>query len=267
MDIKFPSYRSLFEETKIQLNSLMEIALDDLEIEKDKNKFIFLLVGNINLKINTICFLLENNIVDSIIGLQRIIFELQIAFQSYCSSNNKENFLELYWKKRDFETTIKWDRVINGSHEAIGSLFSEEGRRIIDYLKHKSKKNVKDSTSSRITQVWYELASGKTTKDLSDEYFDEIVYFSNYDEPSNWIHPQRLEENMGIDFNSDINKNYLQLIVGNVRRELEWLANDVADIASYFNINKDSEISTQLYNYGEKLSEYDLKIRKAYLAI
>ncbi|WP_198049033.1 hypothetical protein [Bacillus cereus] len=46
-----------------------------------------------------------------------------------------------------------------------------------------------------LLKPWYELASGKRLTDLGAE-FQGTAYYRCYDEPSNWVHPQRIIENM-----------------------------------------------------------------------
>ncbi|OQO71048.1 hypothetical protein BH747_03335 [Enterococcus villorum] len=76
MDLMIPEYKPLFELTKRRLRDLKKIANKKFGELDDQDKFMFLIVGNINLRFNTICLLSENNIYDGIFALQRTIFEL-----------------------------------------------------------------------------------------------------------------------------------------------------------------------------------------------
>ncbi|MGR5965490.1 hypothetical protein ACT7DB_18960 [Bacillus cereus] len=50
----------------------------------------FYLVGNINLRINTIFHLMENDITDGVLPLQRTLFELQVAFDAVKSAEDED---------------------------------------------------------------------------------------------------------------------------------------------------------------------------------
>ncbi|MED0982959.1 hypothetical protein P4T48_26540 [Bacillus paramycoides] len=63
----------------------------------------------INLRINTIFHLLENDITDGVIPLQRTLFELQVAFNAFTSAEDKvkKRYVKFFNKKNNFETTNK----------------------------------------------------------------------------------------------------------------------------------------------------------------
>ena len=61
----------------------------------------FQIVGNINLRFNSMCLLIENNNWDGLFAFQRTLFELQLAFEVYMNSEDKNKLVELY-KKRKF---------------------------------------------------------------------------------------------------------------------------------------------------------------------
>jgi hypothetical protein len=117
-------------------------------------------------------------------------------------SEDKNKFIELYLKKKNFENAIKWDRVIIESNKKKIGIFTEEDQNISSNWKSVVTKDLQQSINQRPWQTWYELATNKKTKNLSYEYLSEIDYFTSYDEPSNWVHPQRLEENMDQNFNT-----------------------------------------------------------------
>ncbi|WP_086444704.1 hypothetical protein [Candidatus Enterococcus lemimoniae] len=76
MLVKFPSYKKIFKETNRCLKSLEKLGTKKTGELENTDKFLFLIVGNINLRLNTIFFLLENNITDGVLSLQRSVFEL-----------------------------------------------------------------------------------------------------------------------------------------------------------------------------------------------
>jgi hypothetical protein len=66
MDLMIPEYKPLFKLTKRRLRGLKKIANKKFGELDDQDKFMFLIVGNINLRFNTICLLIENNNYDGI---------------------------------------------------------------------------------------------------------------------------------------------------------------------------------------------------------
>lgn len=128
-------------------------------------------------------------------------------------------------------------------------------------MKDVALESLKKSTAGSQYKMWYELVSGKSIKQLSDAYLSELEYFASYDEPSNWVRPQRLEENMSLDFNQRINENYLRLLIGVLRWNVKWLATDMGYITNHLKISQ----SQQLFEYGKKLSEYDGELRNVIL--
>ncbi|WP_438845048.1 MULTISPECIES: DUF5677 domain-containing protein [unclassified Enterococcus] len=209
----------------------------------------FLIVGNINLRFNTICLLIENNNLDGIFALQRTIFELQIAFEAYTNSEDKNKFVEQYSKKEKFETSYKWKRLIDVNNSSETPLFAEEVGIMIENWHSYIAQNLKKSTKRRLTSTWYELAANKSTRDLSYEFMSELDYFTSYDEPSNWVHPQRLEQNMDIDFNQRLEKHNTSLLLTILTRDVGWLIDDINRIRKYLKI----EGNVKFKEYFEKM--------------
>lgn len=219
MNSVFPSYKDLFDLTKRRLQDLKKIATNKNGTISAQENFLFLIVGNINLRFNTICLLLENNNFDGVFPLQRTIFELQLVFKSYIDSDHKDKFIELYNKKRDFESIIKWDRLLTANLKKETNIFGKRSRN-----------------------------SGR-----NDEYLDELEYFINYDESSNWVHPQRLEYNIDDNFSTKIDENYFLFLLKMLRSDIKWISEDLVYIVKYLKIVR----SPRLYKYGEKISNYD----------
>ncbi|MGH1943709.1 hypothetical protein ABE854_11785 [Enterococcus faecium] len=89
MDSMIPSYKPLFELTKRRLYRLKQRAINKSGKFDEQDQLMFLIIGNINLRFNTICLLIENNNYDGVFALQRTIFELQLALEAYMSSEDK----------------------------------------------------------------------------------------------------------------------------------------------------------------------------------
>ncbi|MGM0122525.1 DUF5677 domain-containing protein [Enterococcus sp. AZ152] len=260
MDLMIPEYKSLFELTKRRLRGLKKIANKEFGELDDQDKFMFLIVGNINLRFNTICLLIENNNYDGIFALQRTIFELHLAFKSYMDSEDKNKFIELYLKKKNFETAIKWGRVITESNKKKSGIFTEEDQNITSDWKSAITEDLQQSINQSPWQTWYELATNKKIQNLSYEYLSEIDYFTSYDEPSNWVHPQRLEENMDQNFNQTLNKNYVNYLLGILLSDIKWLTDDINEIREYLKISKSNNLKT----YFDKMVAYSEEIRSIY---
>ncbi|EMF0421409.1 hypothetical protein IL099_002331 [Enterococcus hirae] len=263
MDLMIPEYKPLFELTKRRLRSLKKIANKKSGELDDQDKFMFLIVGNINLRFNTICLLIENNNYDGIFALQRTIFELQLAFKTYMDSEDKNKFIELYLKKKNFETAIKWDRVITESNKKKAGIFTEEDQNITSNWKSAITEDLQNSINQSHWQTWYELATNKKIQKLSYEYLSEIDYFTSYDEVSNWVHPQRLEENMVESFNQKLNKNYVNFLLGILFSDIKWLIDDINEIREYLKISKSSNLKT----YFNKMVSYSEEIKTIYSEI
>ncbi|WP_253206752.1 hypothetical protein [Bacillus toyonensis] len=104
---------------------------------------------------------------------------------------------------------------------------------------------------------WYEIASGKTLTGLCVE-LQEIGYYQCYDEPSNWVHPQRLIENMDFEtFGQQMASHFNILMKGNLYWSIMKLSDNISFLASYYNIIE----SDPLYKYGTKLYELAKELR------
>ncbi|EPD1725717.1 DUF5677 domain-containing protein [Enterococcus faecalis] len=256
MDYNFPSYQKLFEVTKRRLKRLKNIASNSAGKLTDQDAFMFMIIGNINLRFNTICLLLESNNYDGIFVLQRSIFELQLAFQAYIPSHEKEKFIEFYSKKSNFETVIKWEKLIERSNEDQDDIFTQEDQEKIKGWKSTIIDDFDSPNSRNRMRLWYELATNKSVKDLSYEYLSALDYFISYDEPSNWVHPQRLEENINSEFDNTISLNYMIMLIGMLRADIKWIIDDITEIAKYVGLSK----SNKLYKHLNDLVSFDKKI-------
>jgi len=176
MSTQIISYKEIFELTIRRLNRLKEISIKKNNILTKEDEFLFLLMGNMNLRLNTIFLLLEHNNTDGVLPLQRTIFELNLAFQVYINSDDKEKFLSLYSAKRNFESAVKWDKLMASDSN---QLFSAREKEAINDFKNNYMNEVKNYTKMQPFKLWYELASNQSLKQLSDEYFNDLDYFVN----------------------------------------------------------------------------------------
>lgn len=165
------------------------------------------------------------------------------------NSEDKSKFVEQYSKKEKFETSYKWKRLIDVNNSSETPLFAEEVGIMIENWHSYIAQNLKKSTKRRLTSTWYELAANKSTRDLSYEFMSELDYFTSYDEPSNWVHPQRLEQNMDIDFNQRLEKHNTSLLLTILTRDVGWLIDDINRIRKYLKI----EGNAKFKEYFEKM--------------
>lgn len=252
----FPSYTPIFEMTIRRLKSLRDIGEKDTGKLSDEDTFLFLIAGNINLRLNTIFFLLENGITDGVLPLLRTLFELQLAFHAYSTAENKEKYIEFYFHKKNFESSNKWDKMLKNEKT---DLFTDDEQETVASFAKEFKKTITDNSKVPIFKLWYEHASEKTAKELSDEFFSSVDYFSNYDEPSNWVHPQRLEKNLdSSNFDQQIPYEFFELLIKYLIWNVDLLGKDMSFMAKHFKISK----SPRLVNYGQKIVEFSEELQK-----
>lgn len=250
-----PDYSKFFDITKRRLNGMERLAKRRDKEKLDEDTLIFLLLRNMNLRINTMFHLVRNGILDGVFPLQRSFYEMEIAFQSYINADNKKDYIELYAIKGDFEDSIKTEKLLNGKKELYKSFKNNDQRKLVTQTKEDSQKKIKEKTALKKPQpfkLWFEHASGYTLKEISDAHFDEVDYYSYYDEPSNWVHSQRLEENLNIE-----SSKYMGILLYCLRWDFYRFTNDVVSAKEYFQISG----SKQLLSYGEKAEEFDEKLR------
>lgn len=228
----------------------------------DEVEFMFLLVGNINLRINTVCFLFENGISDGIMALHRSIFEIQVAFKSYFDSVNKDKYLEIYYKKKYFEGTKKINKLLEKEKGYSRINFTElERKQNKIYAKEAQALLREIKPKGRLTQPWYEIASNLSLKDLSDKYYPKEYYYVNYDEPSNWVHPQRLEQNLDSQtFDKFVTTENWQLILLGMMIFMAELREDILLISK--EIEPWNTWLEELSEYHDKFENYILTLRE-----
>ncbi|HDR7648562.1 TPA: hypothetical protein QCX74_005910 [Bacillus mycoides] len=262
MNSEFPTYTKIFEETKIRLKEIREECSQNREIS-DVDDLMFYLVGNINLRLNTIFHLLENNITDGTLPLQRTLFELQVAFDALTSTEDedKKTYVKFFKKKHNFETTNKLNRFFKNDSKESKNIATSEEIEILSQLKDAALEEIKsEHLEGRNPEYrqWYEIASGKRLIDLCVELQEIGYYYQCYDEPSNWVHPQRIIENMDIEtFSQQMPSHFNVLIKGNLYWSINKLIENIAFLANYYNVGKNNS----LYEYGEKLIELGKKLK------
>lgn len=261
MNNKLPTYTKIFEATQRRLKALKKTCLRHKEID-EVDTLMFYLVGNINLRINTIFHLLENGITDGVLPLQRTLFELQIAFGTFASAEDedKKNYIKFFHKKYHFETINKLNKFFKNGSEEMKSIATPKQIEELSKLKDKALKEIKsEHVEVRRPEFkqWYEIASGKSLTDLCVE-LQEIGYYQCYDEPSNWVHPQRLIENMDFEtFGQQMPSHFNILMKGNLYWSVNKLSDNIAFLADYYNIIE----SEPLYQYRKKLYELAEELR------
>ncbi|MGN4667902.1 DUF5677 domain-containing protein [Bacillus cereus group sp. MYBK234-1] len=258
MNSKFPTYTKIFEATQRRLKALKKTCLKHKGID-EVDILMFYLVGNINLRINTIFHLMENDITDGVLPLQRTLFELQVAFDAVKSAEDQDKkiYVKFFNKKYNFETANKLYRYFQNDNEETKNVANPKEIEQVSQIKKASLKELKLEKlegKSPEYKPWYELASGKKLTDLGRE-FQGTTYYRCYDEPSNWVHPQRIIENMDFETFSQ-QMPYYNLIIGNLHWSINELAKNIGFLAEYYNIEK----SNPLDQYGEKLIDLAEKL-------
>lgn len=258
MDYTFPSYKSLFDEIKRRLRRLRNIVSKNGGELEEQDAFILIIMGDINLRFNTICILLDSKNYDGIFALQRTLFEMQLVFELYMDTDDKDKYLDFYVKKSNYESVIKWRKFIHQSNDDQSGIFTLGDQEKIDEFHATAIDELTRTTNRGHFKVWYELAAGRSTKELSYDYLSAFDYFTSYDEPSNWVHPQRLEAGLTMNFDETLDNNYLLILMAVLRADIRWIISDLEKIARHFNIEK----SPKLFDCLSKLLEFDRELLK-----
>lgn len=134
-------------------------------------------------------------------------------------------------------------------------LFTEKEKEIINTANEKYEENiVSEGRKMKKNKIWYELASGKSLKELSDAYYTGEDYFKNYDELSNWIHPQRLTENLSYsDFTQNLPFEYYIVLVNNLFWEIDNMADDIVYIVTNYEFTKSEALP--IIKYDENINK------------
>nr|WP_290440772.1 DUF5677 domain-containing protein [Lactococcus formosensis] len=229
------------------------------------DELLLVLLGNMNQRLNTMFFLIQSDISDGVYPLQRTFFEMQVAYQAIMKSDNKDVFFKFYLEKNEFETANKVNRFISDNESTIQNTIEPWERKYISSTRDAANETLKKSNKSvnmkgnKQFKLWFELASNKSLLELSEEFWDSYRYYICYDEPSNWVHTQRLEMNMNVDdFSMAMQTNYYQCMLNALLHDSNFLLEAMNDFKEYIQI-KDSK-QFDIYNYKLVLFIKNLKI-------
>lgn len=254
-NINIPTYSELYELTKRRLKGLRKIAQNRDNFGMG-DELLLVLLGNMNQRLNTMFFLIQSDISDGVYPLQRTFFEMQVAYQAIMKSDNKDVFFKFYLEKNEFETANKVNRFISDNESTIQNTIEPWERKYISSTRDAANETLKKSNKSvnmkgnKQFKLWFELASNKSLLELSEEFWDSYRYYICYDEPSNWVHTQRLKMNMNVDdFSMAMQTNYYQFMLNALLHDSNFLLEAMNDFKEYIQI-KDSK---QFDNYNYKL--------------
>ncbi len=263
-NINIPTYSELYELTKRRLKGLRKIAQNRDNFGMG-DELLLVLLGNMNQRLNTMFFLIQSDISDGVYPLQRTFFEMQVAYQAIMKSDNKDVFFKFYLEKNEFETANKVNRFISDNESTIQNTIEPWERKYISSTRDAANETLKKSNKSvnmkgnKQFKLWFELASNKSLLELSEEFWDSYRYYICYDEPSNWVHTQRLEMNMNVDdFSMAMQTNYYQFMLNALLHDSNFLLEAMNDFKEYIQI-KDSK-QFDIYNYKLVLFIKNLKI-------
>lgn len=263
-NINIPTYSELYELTKRRLKGLRKIAQNRDNFGMG-DELLLVLLGNMNQRLNTMFFLIQSDISDGVYPLQRTFFEMQVAYQAIMKSDNKDVFFKFYLEKNEFETANKVNRFISDNESTIQNTIEPWERKYISSTRDAANETLKKSNKSvnmkgnKQFKLWFELASNKSLLELSEEFWDSYRYYICYDEPSNWVHTQRLEMNMNVDdFSMAMQTNYYQFMLSALLHDSNFLLEAMNDFKEYIQI-KDSK-QFDIYNYKLVLFIKNLKI-------
>ncbi|AGE81697.1 DUF5677 domain-containing protein [Bacillus thuringiensis] len=260
MNSEYPTYTKIFEEAKTILKEIRKEYSQDRKTS-DVDDLMFYLAGNINLRLNTIFHLLENNITDGVLPLQRTLFELQIAFDALTNAENKDKktYVKFFNKKHGFETAHKLDRFFKNDSKESKNIATPEEIEELSQIKDAALGEIKSEQlqgGNPQFKQWYELASGKRLTNLCVELQEIGYYYQCYDEPSNWVHPQRIIENMDVEtFSQQMPSHFNTLINGNLYWGIIKLIENIAFLANYYNVGKNNLLYKYISDHLDKLVE------------
>lgn len=251
-NINIPTYSELYELTKRRLKGLRKIAQNRDNFGMG-DELLLVLLGNMNQRLNTMFFLIQSDISDGVYPLQRTFFEMQVAYQAIMKSDNKDVFFKFYLEKNEFETANKVNRFISDDKSTIQSSIEPWEREYISYSRNAANESLRISNKSvnmrgnKQFKLWFELASNKSLLELSEEFWDSYRYYLCYDEPSNWVHPQRLDKNINTeDFNMVMHPNYYQSMLNALLHDVKFLLEAMNDFKEYIQITDSKQF--EIYN-------------------
>ncbi|MDG4956755.1 DUF5677 domain-containing protein [Lactococcus lactis] len=264
MNNQILDFKPIYELTKRRLRGLRKLAEKRSDFGRSE-EMLLVLLGNMNQRLNTMFILLNNDISDGIYPLQRTFFEMQIAYIAMIKSKDKQKFVEFYQDKNSFETTNKINRFMVGDNTRAKKSFDSWEKEYVAIVREQSQKTLKESSKrselkgNRLYKLWFELASGKSLQELAKEFGKGYEYFACFDEPSNWIHAQRIEMNINVEtYEKFMNPAYFNLMLLALLQDIHFFQQAVADFAFYIKVDN----SKQLGDYGEKYSKFLTDLRR-----
>ena len=89
--------RNIFDYTKLsELTKRRIRRFSTTKKEEAPDSLLLILLSNMNERLNTMFYLMNNNIYDGVYPLQRTFFEMFIAYQSMLNSDEKEKFIQWF---------------------------------------------------------------------------------------------------------------------------------------------------------------------------
>lgn len=246
------NYESIFYKVSRRLKRLQ--GYSDTK-NKEYDSLLFLILGNINLRINTIFFLVNNSIFDGVFPLQRTIYEMNIAFKVCIDSNDKEKMLKAYKNKKEFELSLKISRFVKEDESKLITINEIER---LDGLKTEIIDELKSISNRNLYKTWYEFASKKTLLELSLEYESISEYLYSYDLMSNWVHPQAIDENLSTEFKGHISNHNKMILYTTLLLSIKYLEDNLSLLCNYLGLVE----SNPMAELGEELSQLKNKIKK-----
>ncbi|MGY3703705.1 hypothetical protein BW731_10680 [Vagococcus martis] len=243
------SYESIFYKVGRRLKRLQTYSNNEYDT------LLFLILGNMNLRINTLFFLVNNSTFDGVFPLQRTIYEMNISFKVYIDANNKKEMLEVYKNKKGFELSHKISRFIK---EEDSKVITDKESKKLEAMKKDLINELKSVSDKGIYKTWYEFASKKSLLELSLEYENISSYLYSYDLMSNWVHPQTMEENLSNDFQNYISSHNKMILYTNLLLSLKYLEDNLLLLCNYLGLVE----SNPIYEIGKELEILKIKIEK-----
>jgi hypothetical protein len=202
---------------------------------------IFVLVTlNLAIRTRTVLRLYALENYDGMVPLLRSAYEMQLAFWALEHAIRRQPYVDLYVTKTEWDN-IKRLRDMSFADES-GEFQEVLNQSLADYNAAKGTSfpsfkeavwalndkinRMKTNYDMRETAQWYELASGKTNRELSQAYASASDHQLFYGEASGWVHSQRLYENVSLQ-TFDQSDESLVVSKSGMIRIMQWLVEDL----------------------------------------
>lgn len=248
-NINIPTYSEIYKLTKRRLKGMRKIA-ENRDNFGMGDELLLVLLGNMNQRLNTMFYLIQSDISDGVYPLQRTFFEMQVAYQTIMKSDNKDVFFKFYLEKNEFETVNKVNRFISDNKSIIQDSIEPWEKEYVSYSRNTANESLKKTNESvklkgnKQFKLWFELAANKSLLELSEEFWDSYRYYICYDEPSNWVHPQRLDKNINTDdFNMSMHPNYYFFMLSALLHDVLFLYEAMKNFKEYIQITDSKQFN------------------------